>query len=123
MVAAPIISEYRTRLTGLLSPVFLRIVCSQIWCKTLNFSGAFSVLFYIHMNSLAPELRDFILFCVDRRGAEWPHLYDEMALVAGQRLYKGLGRVELEQLGLSLALDRLDRTLELVRRVMQGQQT
>jgi hypothetical protein len=100
------------------------VICFQIWCKTLNFSGAFSVLFYSHMNSLAPELRDFILFCVDRRGAEWPHLYDEMALVAGQRLYKGLGRVELEQLGLSLALDRLDRTLELVRRVVaQGQQS
>jgi hypothetical protein len=76
------------------------------------------------MNSLAPELRDFILFCVDRRGADWPLLYDEMALVAGQRLYKGLGRAELEQLGLSLALDSLDRTLELVRRVVaQGQQS
>lgn len=74
------------------------------------------------MNSLAPELRDFILFCVDRRSADWPVLYDEMALVAGQRLFKGLGRVELEQLGLSLALDSLDRTLELVRRVVaQGQ--
>lgn len=78
----------------------------------------FSVLFYIHMNYLTPELRDFILFCVDRRGADWPVLYDEMALVAGQRLFKGLGRVELEQLGLSLALDSLDRTLEMVRRVV-----
>jgi hypothetical protein len=38
-----------------------------------------------------------------------------MALVAGQRLFKGLGRLELEQLGLSLALHNLDRTLELVR--------
>jgi len=76
------------------------------------------------MNSLAPELRDFILFCVDRRGTDWPVLYDEMALVAGQHLYKGLGRTELEQLGLSLALDSLDRTLELVRRVVsQGQQS
>lgn len=76
------------------------------------------------MNSLAPELRDFILFCVDRRGTDWPVLYDEMALVAGQHLYKGLGRAELEQLGLSLALDSLDRTLELVRRVVsQGQQS
>ena len=70
------------------------------------------------MNSLAPELRDFILFCVERRGSEWPVLYDEMALVAGQRLFKGLGRDELERLGLSLALDSIDRTLELVRRVM-----
>ena len=77
-----------------------------------------------NMNSLAPELRDFILFCVDRRGADWPLLYDEMALVAGQRLFRGLGRAELEHLGLSLALDSLDRTLELVRRVVaQGQQS
>ncbi len=66
------------------------------------------------MNSLDPQLRDFILFCVDRRGAEWPVLYDEMAWVAGQRLFQGLGRAELEQLGLSLALNRLDETLELV---------
>jgi hypothetical protein len=70
------------------------------------------------MNYLTPELRDFILFCAERRGAEWPVIYDEMALVAGQRLYKGLGRSELEQLGLSLALDSLDRTLELVKSVV-----
>jgi len=74
------------------------------------------------MNSLAPELRDFILFCADRRGADWPVLYDEMTLVAGQRLFKGLGRTELEQMGLSLALDSLDRTLELVKRVMAQDQ-
>ena len=67
------------------------------------------------MNSLAPELRSFILFCAERRGSEWPIIYDEMALVAGQRLYKGLGRAELEQLGLSLSLDSVDRTLELVK--------
>jgi len=73
------------------------------------------------MNSLAPEIRDFILFCIDRRGSDWPVLYDEMALVAGQRLFKGLGRDELEQMGLSLALDSVDRTLELVRGVMSQQ--
>lgn len=67
------------------------------------------------MNSLDPQLRDFILFCVERRGAQWPALYDEMARVAGQRLFRGLGRAELKQLGLSLALDSLDKTLELVK--------
>jgi hypothetical protein len=75
-----------------------------------------------NMNSLAPELRDFILFCADRRGADWPVLYDEMALVAGQRLFNGLGRAELEQMGLSLALDSLDRTLEMVRQVVDPDQ-
>jgi hypothetical protein len=85
------------------------------WAKPLSCFWRF-VLY--PMNSLAPELRDFILFCAERRGADWPIIYDEMALVAGQRLYKGLGRDELEQMGLSLALDSLDRTLELVRRVV-----
>jgi hypothetical protein len=75
------------------------------------------------MNSLDPQLRDFILFCVDRRGAEWPALYDEMAGVAGQRLFRGLGRTELKQLGLSLALDGVDKTLEQVKQaIAQGEQ-
>jgi hypothetical protein len=75
------------------------------------------------MNSLDPQLRDFILFCVDRRGADWPALYDEMAGVAGQRLFRGLGRTELKQLGLSLALDSVDKTLELVKQATaQGEQ-
>jgi hypothetical protein len=73
---------------------------------------------FASMNSLDPELRDFILFCVERRGADWPALYDEMAGVAGQRLFRGLGRTELKQLGLSLALDSLDKTLEQVKQAM-----
>ena len=68
------------------------------------------------MNSLDPQLRDFILFCVERHGAAWPALYDEMARVAGQRLFRGLGHAELKQLGLSLALDSLDKTIELVKK-------
>jgi hypothetical protein len=67
------------------------------------------------MNSLDPQVREFILFCIDRRGADWPAIYDEMAGVAGQRLFRGLGRTELKQLGLSLALDSLDKTLEQVK--------
>jgi len=75
------------------------------------------------MNSLDPQLRDFILFCVDRRGADWPALYDEMAGVAGQHLFRGLGRTELKQLGLSLALDNVDKTLEQVKQaIAQGEQ-
>jgi hypothetical protein len=75
------------------------------------------------MNSIDPQLRDFILFCVDRRSADWPALYDEMAGVAGQRLFRGLGRTELKQLGLSLALDSVDKTLEQVKQaIAQGEQ-
>jgi hypothetical protein len=86
--------------------------------KWLNFSGLLAFFFMSTMSSLTPELRDFILFCVQRRGADWPLIYDEMALVAGQRLFKGLGRAELEQLGLSLSLGSVERTLDLVRRAM-----
>lgn len=75
------------------------------------------------MNSLDPQLRDFILFCVEQQGKDWPALYDEMARVAGQRLFRGLGRTELKQLGLSLALDSLDETIELVKQaIAQDQQ-
>lgn len=75
------------------------------------------------MHSLNPQLRDFILFCIERRGAQWPALYDEMARVAAQRLFRGLGREELNKLGLSLALDSLDKTLEMVKlAVAQGKQ-
>ena len=31
---------------------------------------------------------DFIAFCFERRGADWPVLYDEMCFVAGKRLYR-----------------------------------
>jgi len=67
------------------------------------------------MNSLDPRLRDFILFCVERRGNRWPALYDEMARVAGQRLYKGLGYSELRQMGFSLSLESVDRTIQMVK--------
>ena len=70
------------------------------------------------MNSLDPQLRDFILFCVERRGENWPAIYDEMARVAGQGLFRGLDYAELKQLGLSLALDHLDETVQLVRQVV-----
>jgi hypothetical protein len=74
------------------------------------------------MNRLDPQIRDFILFCVERRGPEWPALYDEMARVAGQRQFKGLGRAELKRLGLSLALDSLDETLEQVKQAIAEDQ-
>ena len=68
------------------------------------------------MNSLDPQLRDFILFCIERRGEDWPAIYDEMARVAGQRLFRGLGYTELKKLGLSLSLNGLDETIQLVKR-------
>ncbi len=70
------------------------------------------------MNVPDPQLREFVLFCVERRGKEWPALYDEMAAVAGQRLFRGLGYVELRELGLSLAVSNLDCLIRFVERVV-----
>ncbi len=69
------------------------------------------------MIPLEPKLRDFILFCIERRGSQWPALYDEMARVAGQRLFDNMGHEELKLLGLSLRVSSLDQTLEMVQQV------
>ena len=75
------------------------------------------------MDLIDPQLKDFILFCAKRRGTEWPDIYDEMVLVAGQRLYKNMGYSELKQLGLSLRINSLDDTIILVNQaVMPGHQ-
>jgi hypothetical protein len=73
------------------------------------------------VDSLSSQLRDFILFCAQRRGAEWPAIYDEMARAAGQRLFEGLGYPELKQLGLSLSLSNLDKTIQLVKQATSQQ--
>ena len=70
------------------------------------------------MNNLNPQLREFILFCFRRSGKDWPAIYDEMAIVAGQRLFNGLGHDELKQLGLSLRVSNLDETIQLVKQVV-----
>ena len=69
------------------------------------------------MNSLDPRLSEFILFCVERCGCEWPAIYDEMARVAGQRLFRGLGYSELRQMGLSLTASDIDRLIQQVEQV------
>ena len=70
------------------------------------------------MNSLDPQLRDFILFCVERSGNEWPSLYTEMANVSSQRLFRGLGYSELQKMGLSLALSRIDELRQQIEQAM-----
>ena len=65
-----------------------------------------------------PQLAGFILFCVERRGREWPALYDEMCLVSGRHLYQGLHYEELRGLGLSLGLSHLEQTISIVDRVI-----
>jgi hypothetical protein len=69
------------------------------------------------MDDISPKLRDFILFCADRRSAEWPAIYDEMARVAGGKLFQGLGYTDLRQMGLSFSLSGVDKTIQLVKQV------
>jgi len=69
------------------------------------------------VDDVPPKLRDFVLFCAQRRSPEWPAIYDEMTRVAGRRLFQGLGYEELRQLGLSFALSSADRTMQMVRKV------
>ena len=69
------------------------------------------------MSDIPPELRDFVLFCAQRRTAQWPAIYDEMTRVAGRRLFQGLGNTELKELGLSFSLSSVERTMQLVKDV------
>jgi hypothetical protein len=65
-----------------------------------------------------PQLAGFILFCIERRGREWPALYDEMCSVARRHLYQGLQYDELRELGLSLGLNDLGQTTSIVDEVI-----
>jgi len=66
------------------------------------------------MEVVNPVVRDFILFCVQRQGKEWPALYDEMCWVAGRRLFRGLSYADLRKLGLSFSLNNIDDTIRMV---------
>ncbi len=66
------------------------------------------------METIDPEARDFILFCIHRRSKEWPALYDEMCWVAGRRLFRGLDYAELRRLGLSLSLTNIEDVIRMV---------
>ena len=66
------------------------------------------------METLNPVARDFILFCIQRQGKEWPALYDEMCWVAGHHLFRGLGYADLRRSGLSLGLTDIEDTIRMV---------
>lgn len=52
---------------------------------------------------------EFVTFCLERRGHEWPELYDEMCRVASHRLFRGMGYRELHDHGVSLSLANMER--------------
>jgi hypothetical protein len=56
-------------------------------------------------NALA---REFVSFCLERRGHKWPELYDEMCRVASYRLFRDMGYRELNDHGVSLSLLNMD---------------
>ncbi|GAI45981.1 unnamed protein product [marine sediment metagenome] len=66
------------------------------------------------METVEPVVRDFILFCIQRQGKEWPSLYDEMCWVAGRRLFRGLSYTDLRKLGLSFSLTNIEDTIRMV---------
>jgi len=66
------------------------------------------------METVEPVVRDFILFCIQRQGKEWPSLYDEMCWVSGRRLFRGLGYADLRKLGLSFSLTNIEDTIRMV---------
>ncbi|MBN1485039.1 MAG: hypothetical protein JXA37_09980 [Chloroflexia bacterium] len=63
---------------------------------------------------------EFIAFCLQRRPAAWPDIYDEMCWVASRRLFQGLGYAELSRQGLSLNLTQLPYLRRLVEQTAQA---
>jgi hypothetical protein len=56
---------------------------------------------------------EFVFFCLERRGHQWPELYDEMCRVASHRLFRDMGYSELHDHGVSLSLSNMDRLADL----------
>jgi hypothetical protein len=67
-----------------------------------------------------PHLHEFILSCARRAGNDWPDLYDEMCRSAAKKKFRGLGYLELKELGLALDLDSLDATANMVDTVLKS---
>jgi len=74
------------------------------------------------MPTPSPLAQEFILFCIQRRGSEWPVLYDEMCRVAGRRLFHDMGYAELNRTGLSFGLDNIEHTISIVDAVIAQRQ-
>ena len=61
---------------------------------------------------------EFVRFCYRRRHVAWPALYDEMSVVAGHGLFRGMGYADLAEHGVSLCLPELPRLSALTQRVI-----
>jgi hypothetical protein len=67
-----------------------------------------------------PHITEFILSCARRAGNHWSDLYDEMCRSAAKKRFRGLGYLELKELGLALDLDSLDTTADVVDTVLKS---
>ena len=62
---------------------------------------------------------EFVRFCYRRRHVGWPQIYDEMSVVAGRALFRGLTYSDLAERGVSFCLPELPRFVALVARVIE----
>jgi hypothetical protein len=61
---------------------------------------------------------EFVRYCYRRRHVAWPALYDEMSVVAGHGLFRGMGFLDLAEHGVSMCLSELPRLAALTARVI-----
>ena len=61
---------------------------------------------------------EFVRFCYRRRHVGWPQMYDEMSVVAGHSLFRGLGFADLAERGVSFFLSELPRLKGLTEQVI-----
>ena len=66
---------------------------------------------------------EFVRFCYRRRHVAWPALYDEMSVVAGRGLFRGMGYAELAERGISFCLGDLKKLVALTERVVSEEQS
>ncbi len=71
----------------------------------------------MEVNTLAAE---FVTFCLTRRAATWPEIYDEMCWVAGRRLFHGLSYEDLSREGVFLDLTHLAQLRHLVEQISRS---
>ena len=68
------------------------------------------------------EALEFVRFCYRRRRVAWPALYDEMSVVAGRGLFRGMNYCALAEHGISFCLEDLPRLVALTGRVVREDQ-
>ena len=85
----------------------------QLLPTPLILQNAMVIVAHVDIN---PQVTGFILYCTRER-RKWPSLYDEMCRVAGQGLYQGLHHKELRKMGLSLSLQHIDHTIQIIEAV------